>query len=650
MAKTIKLKSLELVNFKGIRELKIDFSEDITNIRGRNGSGKTTLFDAFTYVLFGKDSKDRKEFNIKTLDSNNKPIPRIPHEVKCVLSVDGESVELCRRYCEKWTKKRGSAIEEFSGHEEERFYNGVPCSVKEYASKVSAICDETVFKFITNPLHFTGQKADVQRSMLFRMAGGVSDEEVAKGNSDFLSLLKNLTGKTLEEYKREIGAKKRRIKEAVESIPARIDERKRDFYEEEDWDALTQELKEKRQTLASLDKSLADVSEAFRAKGAKKEALWQELLSVRNSKMARMQEIESQLLKEYNQTITEVQSIKTRLDYIEREKASVRAQITALRESIDTLGKERSSLLEEWKAIKAETISFSEDQFICPTCGRKYEMDEIESKQIELSEKFQQRKTARLEENKSKGLRIREKIEGASGQIDSLEKRLAELETEELELRSNPILSRQMEKPETESVISADKAYTEICNKETDIKNQIDAVGDDAPDTAEIQEGKTVVMEAIREIEARLSRRALNERNAERIAELEEELQAQSQELAELEGIEYTIAQFSKARIERIEERVNSLFKLVRFKMFEQQLNGGEVETCEAMVDGVPFSDLNNAGRINAGLDIINAICNFEGVYAPIFIDNAESVNQLLPTISQTVRLIVTEDKSLVKE
>ena len=127
-------------------------------------------------------------------------------------------------------------------------------------------------------------------------------------------------------------------------------------------------------------------------------------------------------------------------------------------------------------------------------------------------------------------------------------------------------------------------------------------------------------------------------------------MQAQSQALADLEAIEYTITQFAKAKVEHIEKRVNALFKVVRFKMFNQQLNGGETPTCEAMVNGVPYSDLNNAGRINAGLDIINAICNFEGVYAPIFIDNAESVNELMPTTSQTIRLIVTEDENLVIE
>ena len=650
MAKKIIIKSLELVNFKGIRDLKVEFGEQTTNISGRNGSGKTTLFDAFTYVLFGKDSRDRKDFNIKTLDENNKPIPRLPHEVKCVLSVDGEEVELCRRYCEKWTKKRGSAFEEFTGHEEERYYNGVPCSVKEYASKVSAICDETVFKFITNPLHFTAQKTDNQRTMLFRMAGDISDAEVAAGNADFLSLLDKLTGKTLDEYRREVAAKKRRIKEAVDGIPARIDERNRDFSPEEDWAALEAELAETKAQLDAADKALSDISEAYRLKDTKRSALWQEMAQVRRSKMERRRDVEEQLLRDYNAALKELSDIKARLDYIARQKASLKAEMEASRGALEAYRQKRAVLLEEWRTIKAETLTFTEDEFTCPTCGRKYEMDEIEARQQELSDKFQQRKAQRLEHNKQEGVANNQRIADAEARIAGLEGRVAELELEEETLLKNPVLSRQPERPDTEGVVAADKAIVELTNRETDLQNQLDALGDDAPDAQEIQDKKRALMEAISGLEKRLSKREANQRNAERIAELEAELQAQSQALADLEAEEYTIAQFSKAKVERIEDRVNAMFKIVRFKMFEQQLNGGEVPTCEAMVGGVPYSDLNNAGRINAGLDIINAICNSEGIYAPIFIDNAESVNELLPTASQTIRLIVTEDENLVIE
>jgi hypothetical protein len=35
--------------------------------------------------------------------------------------------------------------------------------------------------------------------------------------------------------------------------------------------------------------------------------------------------------------------------------------------------------------------------------------------------------------------------------------------------------------------------------------------------------------------------------------------------------------------------------------MFETQINGGEAECCEALINGVPFSDANTASKINAG-------------------------------------------------
>ena len=158
--KTVIIKEIRLLNFKGLRNLTVEFDPALTEIYGRNGIGKTSIFDGFTWLLFGKNSEDRKQFGIKTYDEAGNIIPKLPHEVSAVLLVDGEVVTLCRRFNEKWTKKRCSAVEEFVGHEEERLYNNVPCSVKEWNEKIAAICPEQVFKFITNPLYFTSQSVD----------------------------------------------------------------------------------------------------------------------------------------------------------------------------------------------------------------------------------------------------------------------------------------------------------------------------------------------------------------------------------------------------------------------------------------------------------------------------------------------------------
>ena len=116
-------------------------------------------------------------------------------------------------------------------------------------------------------------------------------------------------------------------------------------------------------------------------------------------------------------------------------------------------------------------------------------------------------------------------------------------------------------------------------------------------------------------------------------------------EIAELEGVEFTIAELKHRLIDKVESRINSMFTLVKFKMYETQINGGEAETCEALVDGVPYStNLNTAARINAGLDVINAISKHHGIHAPIWIDNRESITNLLHTDSQIINLVKDEN------
>ena len=219
--KSIIIKQMHLVNFKGVRDLTIDFNQTVTNIYGRNGAGKTTVFDAFTWLLFGKDSQDRKAFDLKTLDEDGNIIAQLPHEVSAVIEVNGQEITLSRRFTEKWVKRAGKVDKEFDGNKEERFFNDVPCSKKDYEEHIAYICDEAVFKFITSPTYFTSQKAEVQKAMLHRMAGNITDEEVAADNEDFQKLLAELTGKTLADFKKEISAKKQRINAELVDLPGR---------------------------------------------------------------------------------------------------------------------------------------------------------------------------------------------------------------------------------------------------------------------------------------------------------------------------------------------------------------------------------------------------------------------------------------------
>jgi len=638
---------MKLTNFKGLRELEIEFNDSITSILGKNGSGKTTIFDAFTWLLFGKDSEDRKVFNIKTLDASGKAIEKIPHEVTALLLVNGEEITLCRRIKEKWVRKRGSASEEFTGHEEERLYNDVPMSVRDWTEKIGAICTEETFKFITNPNYFPSQKADVQRAMLMRMAGAISDEEIAFGNDDFQRLLADLTGKTLEEYKREVAADKRRIKAETETIPARIEECRRMMPKEENWEELEKQVKDRQQLVAQLERQIADRSiaynEANKAWGEKSRQQ-SDLMSERSVLELKIKE---QVMAEYNTRKAKQQELQGKAAIEKARLHQLQLQLVEADKRLSRLKADKEAVISQWREVNSRQLQFGENEFVCPTCGRPLEIDDIERKQQELTANFNTRKAADLAEINRKGQALKqqiteceERLAAINGKITRQDEELDRIEAEE---RQN---TDTLTVPDATAEITANAEWQRLTSEIENLGGELEQRAA-APDTSELFNQKQQLAGEIDELNARLLKRDFITMNQERISELENQLRVQMNELSELEGIEFTMAAFSKAKIEAVESRINHLFGIVKFKMFETQINGGEVETCEATVDGVPYSDLNNAMKINAGLDIINAICKSEGITAPLFIDNAEAVNKLLPTESQMIRLVVTEDNEL---
>ena len=661
------IKSIWFINFKGLKNVTISFPAKNIDISADNGMGKSSIFDGFTWVFFGKDRKDRKQFGIKTYDQNNKVIPRIPHEVGLILSVNGEDVKLVRRYNEKWVKPKASANEEFQGHEEERLYNDVPCTLKEWNEKISALCPEQVFKFITNPLYFCSQKSEVQREMLIRMAGGISDIDVAAGNKDFTKLLKDITGKSMAEYKREILAKKNRIKDDIKSIPGAIEERRRDVIEPEDWEALERDRNECITNRDNLIKQLSEQSEAEKALNERKSALTGEIFKLNKAISDREFEIQQEVTKEYRKQLSEKSKLMERYNEIILFINTGNEKIKACESEIKKANSKREKLIGEYKALmeekkaltaKANTIpELDPADLKCPTCGTPYEYEQIEEIQAKALETHRKKYTCLLNENaerisrnKEQGMENNRLKNTYEEKYDSCRYQIDKIMEEQHAIEENPLFLAELQAPDATPTIEKDSVIN-------DLKSQVEQKEKLLEDlvSTNTSEGKIEIENQIKgyniKIEGlsyRINRRYTIERNNARIKELETELRNKNNELAELEGIEFTIQAFSKARIEAMENKINSLFQNVKFKMFDTQVNGQEIETCEATLEGVPFSDLNDAGRINAGLDIINAICKFQNIYAPVWLDNCESNNYPLKTQSQQIKLIVTKDPELI--
>lgn len=649
----IRIKKLRLLNFKGIRDLEIDFAADRpVFISGENATGKTTIMDAFLWLLFGKDSFGRTDFNIKTLDANGQVIWKLPHEVEGILDFDGEFVTLRRVLNEKWTKKRGSAIEEFTGHETGYFVDDVPRTQKEYQDIVNDLCPESIFRLITNPGYFPSQRKEFQRGVLIEMAGDISDHEIAGNEQDFITLLAQLNGKSLSDFRKEIAARKKRIKDELDEIPARVDEIKRNMPESHDWKTIEKALKETELEIKSIDEQLSDYA---RAQQARMKSYDEKLILLSDLKKRRYNKA-SQIIEKMNEGRNEAVSKLNELqENLARTRGLLSQKITT-RDLIERQNKERLSEIDalrgEWKKVFESQIHFSDGQFVCPTCKRPFDEGDIETKKVELTEQFNTSKESALQEITSEGQTLKANLEKYKDQLEEIAHKIRQDEEliiaiqEEITKVTQGTPERVAFSPETVSFPELESIDSEIQALQKEINESKPASPNGENESLKAR--KDQLQELSRQYLQQLSLRGVIQSNHQRITTLEIRQRELSQELADLERSEFTMAAFSKAKITEVEKRINSRFSLVRFKMFDIQINGAEVETCEATVGGVPYSDLNNAMRINAGLDIINALSAHHNYFAPVWIDNRESVNDLIDINSQLINLVVTRDKQLV--
>lgn len=651
--KKIILKSLALVNFKGVRDFSIAFNDGITTVCGDNGTGKTTLYDAYLWLLFGKDSTGRSDgangFNVKTTGEDGKPIYRLEHSVTAVLEVDGKEIKLQRSLVEKWQKVNGTT-DEVMKDETQYFINDVRTGTKkEYQAEISEIIPEDVFRMITNPYYFTSLSAETQKDMLLEMVGNIDDEEVAATDPDFLALLDQINGTSLAKWAREIAAKKKACNDALATIPASIETAQKLMPESEEWAVLEKQLKEVQDRVKEIDAQIADKSalndEAYKRKMA--------LMKQQADKRIKLQDRENTIRMEtnaaHNKALSDIQQMENELSINLKNLDSYRNDKMNVDGKIDELNGKLVEMREQFKAVAKEQFPEpSGDVLVCPTCGEPYKGENLENAIAKLRGNFEQSKSKRQKDIQTKGKQYKAEYDKAVEQQTKLTGLIAKLEDDALEIKGN-ITIKKNNIPvagNADEAIANDKECIGLRNDIAEIANQLQVEVPQA-DVSELQSEKADRNAAIAEINKRLGKRAMIERVNKEIADLEEKRIANNQAKADLEKWEDVYLRFQKAKDEVLMQRINGLFNVVSFSFVKEQKNGGEKVTCYCTVNGVPYADVNACGKVNAGLDIINAICATKGISAPIFIDNRESFNVIIPTISQIVNLRVSNDKQL---
>ncbi|MEI7492320.1 MAG: AAA family ATPase [Bacteroidota bacterium] len=643
----IHLHKLILTNFKGIRELAIEFGA-VTNIHGENGTGKSTIFDAFTWLLFGKDSRDAKDFNIKTLDETGRAIPMLEHSVEGILSADGISMNLKRIYQEKWTRRRGAEQSELTGHETLFWWNGVPLQAGEYKSKIDGLINEGLFKLLTSALYFNTMKWQDRRQVLILIAGEISDKEVL-GKMD-KAQVKDITailnsGKGLADFRKEIVVRKKKLGDELKTIPSRIDEVTKGLPEPVDFAAVRVDISRKQAALLDVENTITDQVTAYKQKAEEIQAIQNQVFKLRETMNSMQFEEKSRLQKARNEQLLRLNDLKQKHSAFSRQLKDEQHALDVLIQSKSSIESEINELRAEWTAVSMAELVFKEDEFVCPLCKRELDPESIAEKSAQMIQAFTENNSKRLADITSRGRRLsvtfgeitadvettNAKIHKLSASLESLSKQLSESET----------LPAPRD-PDPDSIPQIVEIRQQIAKLELQILETPKL------NLESLKQQKSRLQSQIYNLQVTLGHLDVIKRGKTRINELLALEKSLASQISNLEKQEFAMDAYTRSRMDMVEARVNGKFSLVKFRMFNTLINGGIEEACDCMVQGVPYADVNSAGKIQAGIDIINTLSKHYNITAPIWIDNRESVNIIPSTQSQLINLIVSTDKTLI--
>ena len=656
----IKLISLSITNFKGIKNLFLDFKGEDASLFGENATGKTTSFDAFAWLLFDKDSQNKKDFEIKTL-VDGKTVSKLDHEVEAVLEVDGKQLTLRKVFKEKWTKKRGSITASFSGHTTDYFVYGVPAKKKEYEEEIANLVEEDVFRLLTNPSQFNEQLHwKDRRDLLLEIAGDITDEDVIASDKELAKLLEVLNGNSIEDHRKIIAAKRKDINKEIDLIPIRIDEIHRGLPDvsglneskiKSDINKISIDIEAKNEQINSI-KNGAETNEL------KKQIsdIELQIANVRNEHTQNEQQELYKLKARLQEEQSNLTIMRSELRALEQQKHSNNSLVNSYEEQMQQLREDYVNAQSEYEEQSKSEFNHT-DECVCPTCDQELPEQQIEaavtkfnlnkSKSLERIVQKQTDINVKGKELKAKSEEIKEDNESLQTKIDKItdqgKKKASDIEKLEQSIKEAESTVKPVEENEQYIKLNDDKKALELQIKrlEQSVEESINEV------RAEISKLKSEDQAALQEDLSKFKQ--VNTAN-ERIKQLEEQEKALAAEFEELEHQLHLTEVFTRKKVNMLTEKINSKFKRARFNLFKENINGGLEEICETTFEGVPYSSgLNDGHKILVGLDIIDTLSEHYGVQAPIFVDNAESVTNELEARAQIIRLVALKGEKKLR-
>lgn len=658
----MKLNTLEIHNFKGIKHFQLEADGHNVVVTGANGSGKTTIYDAFLWLLFGKDSTGRKDFQVRPLDKDNQVIPELVVEVTATLDFNGTQCILKKEHIENRVKK------DLRGYNTLCWIDDVPLKVGEYQKAVDEMIDESTFKMLTDVHYFNGKLHWTdRRKILLDIAGDIDDP---KG---FEALLKNMAGRSLDDYKKVLADQKKRVTEERDEIPPRIDElqRRLETYAtpgtKKNDDSLALERGNLRAQIDTLDKK----RQALMDGEQDRQKLIDKINQKKAAQLRREAELESNtdgIQKQLDEKQTIQKGLAKLQDAINNIESSIseknraiyndKQELISCTSQLDKIRMEYAQAEHELKKAAAAVAEPVVDKN-CPFCKQQLPdamlQETIKSGKERLMV-LEAKAKARLDAVKICGNEVQNDVNICKKSIAEREAALKPLQDEkekaQIKLKEGQdwakermaIIEKQIATKET-TPPNKDSIWLALTEEITHMEA---ALGQPASQQiVALENERHDLTYKLDKINAALANRDGIKQDTARIKELQDREKELSQQLAAIEKQLADIQAYSDAQSAAVEEAVNGRFKHVTFKLFNHLLNGSTEDCCEALLNGVPYADCSYGQKIRMGIDVINVLVEHGNKDCPLFVDNSESLTYPIEYEGQTICLEATDSKQL---
>ena len=655
--KTVELKQVNIENYKKFEAAEYQFAPR-TMVSGRNRQGKTTLMDAYFDTLTGKLADGTSPNNVRRKEDGEEVEGVVSREL--TLLIDGEETVI-----RKETKKgKSSSTTKYQ-------VDGFDYNQTKYKEFLKGISDPETIMMCSNAKAFLNelQKSTAEARKTLTDMSGFDVDAFMRSNPEIMQITK---GHPVEEAAKQLKKDKKNKQEDIKDKVSKIEVVKK----QEIPDAAV--LEEKRGQVLNHLIELRQKEQQLSDSGKAYDELSYEIVGLKKSRDAIISNA-AEVLQEEKRKIVSLLNDRRFKQKQEEDNLRVLENFLSTAEKPERIQQRIAVLQEKYKQTYASTFDetalnaiqnekFDPESAICPTCGQNLPEEQVERLKTEFEQKKQERihaefaKKEQFKADKQQKLRdiaeegnsevarrkeVEEKRKDIESQIEQTKKNISTLASEIAQK------NQELEKLPSESDMSENEEYQAVVAEIQKKQEQLDGLTNNSEENAAVQAERMSAEKELTGIETKIemAKQAV-QKQAETLEQLNADRKKLGQEDSDIQQKLDMLKEFSIKKNQALAEAINPHFKHFQFQFLDYTQDGEPVEVCKMICDGIGYFDgLNHSDQILCNIDLVAGLQELNGLKLPIWIDDAESVNEeRFPKMEQQVIYLKVSDNELKVE